>query len=91
MVSPAFATLLGSVAVIVISAVPLNATPLIFLAVCKLVAVPALPETVPVTFPVKLAVIVPAAKFPVASRATTLLAVFVEVASTAIVVPITPS
>ena len=32
--------------------------------------------------PVKLAVIVPAAKFPLASRTTTLLAVFVETAST---------
>ena len=42
-----------------------------------------LPVKLPVTLPVKLAVIVPAAKSPLPSRATTLLAVFALVASTA--------
>ena len=72
---PAKATLVASVAVIVISCVPLNDTPLIVLAVCNCVADPAFPETVPVTLPVRLAVIVPAAKLPLTSRTTTLLAV----------------
>ena len=39
---------------IVISAEPLKETPLMFLAVCKTVAEPALPETVPVKLPVPL-------------------------------------
>ena len=81
MVLPANATLVMSEEVIVISCVPLNATPLIDLAVCNCVA----EEALPVTEPTRLAVIVPAAKLPLASRATTLLAVLVEVASTEIV------
>ena len=69
-------------AVTVIFAEPLNETPLIVLAVCRTVAVEALP--------VRAAVIVPAAKLPDPSRATTLEAVFVVVASTAQVVAAEP-
>ena len=58
-------------AVTVILALPLNETPLIVLAVCRVVAVVALPE--------RAAVIVPAEKLPLASRATTLDAVLAEV------------
>jgi len=43
-----------------------------------------------VAFPLKEAVMVPAAKLPLASRATTLLAVFADVASTAQVVAAEP-
>ena len=64
----------GVFAVTVIFAEPLNETPLIVRAVCKVVAVVALPD--------RAAVIVPAEKLPEASRATTLDAVFAEVAST---------
>ena len=42
-----------------ILAVPLNDTPPIFLAVCNAVAVPALPDTSPVTSPVRLPVTSP--------------------------------
>jgi len=58
----------------VMLAEPLNDTPLIVRAVCRVVAVEALP--------VRAAVIVPAEKLPEASRATTLEAVLAEVAST---------
>ena len=85
--SPAFATLVESVATTTISVVPSNATPLIFLGVASLVAVVAFPETLPV----RLAVIVPALKFPLESLATTLLAVFADVASTLTVTPTDPS
>jgi hypothetical protein len=54
-------------------AVPLNETPPMVLAVCKAVAVAALPVVDPEepdTLPVKLAVIVPAEKLPEASRKT---------------------
>ena len=43
---------------------------------------PDVPDTLPVTLPVRAAVIVPAEKLPEASRATTLEAVFADVAST---------
>jgi len=66
----------------VILAEPLNDTPLIVLADCKVVAVVALP--------LKAAVIVPAEKFPDPSRATTLEAVLVDVASTANVLAADP-
>ena len=69
-------------AVTVILAEPLNETPLIVRAVCRVVAVVALP--------LRAAVIVPAEKLPEASRATTLDAVFAEVASTAHVVAAEP-
>ena len=69
-------------AVTVILADPLNETPLIVRAVWSVVAVVALP--------LRAAVIVPAAKLPEASRATTLDAVFVVVASTAQVVAAEP-
>jgi len=59
----------------VMLAEPLNDTPLIVLAVFRVVAV--------VAFPVSAAVIVPAAKLPDASRVTILDAVSVEVESTA--------
>jgi hypothetical protein len=63
---------------------PLKLTPLIVRAVCKVVAVAALPEVEldVVALPLSVAVIVPAEKLPEASRATTLEAVFVVVAST---------
>ena len=69
-------------AVIVMLVEPLKDVPLIVLAVCRVVAVLALP--------LKAAVIVPAAKFPEASRATTLEAVLVVVASTANVLAAEP-
>ena len=59
-------------AVTVISVEPSNATPLMFFVAANLVAVDALP--------VKAAVIVPALKFPVASRATIVFAVLLFVA-----------
>ena len=58
-----------------ILAEPSKLTPLIVRAVCRVVAV--------VAFPDRAAVIVPAEKLPLASRATTLLAVLALVASTA--------
>ena len=67
----------------VIAAVPSKFTPLIARAVCNAVAVAALPVVLPedpLTFPVRFAVIVPAVKLPLASRATIALAVFAEVA-----------
>ena len=67
--------------VMVISEAPSKAVPLIFFDAANLVAVDALPVKLPVTFPVKAAVIVPASKFPLASRVTTLLAVFADTAS----------
>ena len=79
-------------AVTVMSDEPSNATPLMFFVAANLVAVAALPVTFPVkfpvtlpvrfpvTFPVKFAVIVPAVKFPLASRATIAEAVFASVA-----------
>lgn len=66
-------------AVTVIAAVPSKFVPLMALAVAKAVAVAALPVVepdVPDALPVKLAVIVPAAKLPEASRITSVLAVF---------------
>ncbi len=75
-VLPAKATLVVSLDVIVISCVPLNATPLIDLAVCNCVAV----EALPVTAPTRLAVIVPAAKLPEPSLNTIWLAVFADAA-----------
>ena len=68
----------------VILAEPLNDTPLIVRAVCRVVAVAALPvvELEVVALPLSVAVIVPAEKLPEPSLATTLLAVFVVVAST---------
>jgi hypothetical protein len=54
------------------SAEPLKLVPLIFRAVCSVVAV--------LAFPVKAAVIVPALKLPEASRATIVLLVFALVA-----------
>ena len=66
-----------------IFAEPLKDTPLIFLAVCKVVAVEALP--------LKAAVIVPAEKLPDPSLATILFAVLVVVASTVQVVAADPS
>ena len=82
----------GVFAVTVIFAEPLNETPLIVLAVCRVVAVAALPvvELEVVALPLRAAVIVPAEKLPEASRATTLDAVFAEVASTAHVVAAEP-
>ena len=68
-------------AVIVMLAVPSNETPLIVLAVANFVAVVAVVAVV--ALPLKLAVIVPALKFPLASLATTFEAVFADVASTA--------
>ncbi len=62
----------GVLAVIVILAEPLKATPLIFLKVCKVVAVVELPLNSPV--------IVPALKLPLASLLTIALAVFKFVA-----------
>ena len=59
-----------------ISALPSNVFPKIFLAVDNLVAVLALP----VTAPVKLEVIIPATKSPLPSRLTRVLAVLLEVA-----------
>ena len=44
------------------------------------VALPAVPDTLPVTLPVNAAVIVPAEKLPLASRATIVLPVFASVA-----------
>ena len=79
--SPVLATLVASKAVTVILAVPSKLTPLIVLGVANLVAVVALP----VTLPVRLAVIVPAAKLPLLSLATIFEAVLVVVASTEIV------
>jgi hypothetical protein len=70
-------------AVTVIAALPLKFTPLIALAVASTVAVAALPVVepeLPLTFPVKAAVIVPALKLPEASLRTILLAVFALVA-----------
>ena len=67
-------------AVTVISDVPSNATPLMFFVAANLVAVAALPVRFPVTLPVRFAVIVPAVKFPLASRATIADAVFASVA-----------
>jgi hypothetical protein len=61
---------------------PSKLTPPIVRAVCRVVAVVALPD--------RAAVIVPAAKLPEASRATTLEAVFADVASTAQVVAAEP-
>jgi hypothetical protein len=69
-------------AVTTIFAEPLNDTPLIVRAVCKVVAVEALP--------VNVAVIVFAAKLPETSLATTLLAVAASVASTSQVVAADP-
>lgn len=70
-------------AVIVIGALPSKFVPFMARAVCSVVAVSALPvvlpedpEQLPVTLPVNAAVIVPAAKLPDTSRATTVLAVF---------------
>jgi hypothetical protein len=69
------------------SAEPLKDTPPMLRAVCRVVAVAALPveepedpETLPVTLPVKFAVIVPAAKLPEVSRATIAEAVLALVA-----------
>ena len=69
----------------VMLAVPLKLRPQRVRAFCKAVAVAALPEVEldVVALPSKDAVIVPALKFPEASRATTLEAVLVDVASTA--------
>ena len=69
-------------------AVPLNETPPMFLAVCRAVAVAALPEVEPDVvadvavdaLPFKAAVIVPALKLPEPSRNTIWLAVFALVA-----------
>ena len=75
------------------SAEPSKLTPLIALAVCNAVAVAAFPEQLPdepLAFPVRLAVIVPAEKLPLPSRATTVLAVLASVASTPIVTPVLP-
>ena len=49
-----FASKVEEAALMVMSAEPLKATPLMFLEVWRIVAVPALPETEPVTLPVKL-------------------------------------
>ena len=75
--------MVGVFAVTVIAAEPSKETPLMLRAVCKVVAVSA--------FPVRAAVIVSALKLPDASRATTLLAVFALVASTAKVRAVLPS
>jgi hypothetical protein len=71
--------------VTVIFPLPSKLVPLMVLAFCKTVAVAALPvvepevpDTFPVTFPVRAAVIVPAAKFPDASLATRVLMVLIE-------------
>ncbi|KKS68977.1 MAG: hypothetical protein UV39_C0025G0006 [Candidatus Azambacteria bacterium GW2011_GWA2_42_62] len=69
-------------AVTVMSAEPLKLTPLMFLAVCKVVAVEALP--------VKAAVIAPAVKLPEASRATMVEAVLALVALVAMVIAVEP-
>ena len=69
-------------------AVPLNETPPMFLAVCRAVAVAALPEVEPDVvadvavdaLPFRVAVIVPALKFPEPSRSTIWLIVFALVA-----------
>ena len=63
-------------------ALPLNETPLIVLAVCRVVAVAALPvvELEVVALPLRAAVIVPAEKLPEASRNTIVEAVFALVA-----------
>jgi hypothetical protein len=67
-------------AVTVMSDEPSNATPLIFFVAANLVAVDAFPVRFPVTLPVRFAVIVPALKLPLASRATIADAVFASVA-----------
>jgi len=69
-------------------ALPLNDTPLIVRAVCKVVAVAALPEqeaavVAVVALPERAALIVPAEKFPLLSRATMALAVLALVAEVA--------
>ena len=71
--TPANVTAFGSLAVMVMSPLPSNATPFIFLEVANLVAVSAFPD--------KLALITPAAKFPDPSLATILFAVFVVATS----------
>ena len=88
-------TLLASVAPVsvpasaatVIAAVPSKFTPLIARAVCNAVAVAALPVVLaedPLTLPVRSAVIVPAVKLPLASRATIAEAVLAAVAVVAV-------
>lgn len=71
---------------------PLKLVPFIVRAVCRVVAVAALPvvEEDVVALPLKDAVIVPAEKLPEASRATTFEAVLADVASTAHVVAAEP-
>ena len=70
MVPPTRGSLVPSATVM--SALPLKPTPLMFLDVCKVLAVVALPPSV--------AVIVPAEKFPLASLATVALAALALVA-----------
>ena len=79
-------------AVIVMFAVPLKLVPLMVRAVCKAVAVAALPEVDEevVAFPLSAAVIVPAVKLPEASRATIVEAVFALVALVASVTAVEP-
>ena len=73
-------------------AVPLKLTPPMVRAVCKAVAVAALPEVEleVVAFPLNAAVIVPALKLPEASRATMVEAVFAFVAFVASVTALEP-
>ena len=86
-VSPIVMVLLVPQLVVVISAPPLNEVPLMLLAVVRVfadvavVAVVALVAVVAVeALPFRVAVIVPALKFPLASLMTILLAVLVDVA-----------
>ena len=85
------ATLVAA-AVIVMFAVPLKLVPLMVRAVCKAVAVAALPEVDEevVAFPLNAAVIVPAVKLPEASRATIVEAVLAFVALVASVTAVEP-
>ena len=83
---------LGVENLVAVSALPVNCAPINWLAVTVLnVLLPVATVTLPCTSPIKFAVIVPAAKSPAPSRATTLPIRLFGLASTAQVFPVDPS